>query len=66
MEYLRERAKNYIFMVIGLLVGFLLVSLIFQNPDYKFSISMLLFIFIIAELVHFMKWRKRKKEEESF
>lgn len=66
MVYLRERAKNYIFMVIGLLVGFLLVSLIFQNPDYKFSISMLLFIFIIAELVHFIKWRKGKKEEESF
>jgi len=66
MEYLRGRVKNYIFMVIGLLIGFLLVSLIFQNPDYKFSISTLLVVFIIAELMHFNKWRKDNKEEVNF
>jgi len=66
MEYLRGRVKNYIFMVIGLLIGFLLVSLIFQNPDYKFSISTLLIVFIIAELMHFKKWRKDNKEEVNF
>lgn len=66
MEYLKKRVKSFITVFIFLLIGFFIAGLIFEKPDYKTAIFAILLGLIIGELVAFMNWRKREKEEISF
>lgn len=59
--YLKQRFKNYIFVILGVLIGFLISELLFDKPDYTTAFIGVLLGLTIGELFVFMKWLKEKK-----
>ncbi len=38
-KYLKQRYRNYITLVVGLLIGFIVSGFLFDRPDYKTAAS---------------------------
>lgn len=53
-------------VALGLLIGFIIVTFLFDKPDYKSAIFAVLFGLIVGELFFFAKWSKEQKEEINF
>ena len=57
-KYLTHRFKNYIFVIFGLIIGFIISALLLDTPDYTTAIIAVLFGLTIGELFVFMNWIK--------
>ena len=63
--YLKERYKTYISITFGLLIGFIVVTFLFDKPDYKSAVVAILFGLIIGELLFYSRWSIRQKRERD-
>ncbi|PIC72914.1 hypothetical protein CSV69_14980 [Sporosarcina sp. P26b] len=63
--YLKERYKSYISISIGLLIGFVVVTFLFDQPDYTSGLVAILFGLIIGELLFYSRWSIRQKRERN-
>lgn len=61
--YLKKRYKNYASVAIGLLIGFIVVTILVDKPDYKSAMIAILIGLALGELFVFARWMKVKKEE---
>lgn len=59
-SYLKQRYKDYIFIILGILIGFLISELLFSKPDYPTAIIAVLSGLTIGELFIFRKWLKER------
>lgn len=65
-KYLKKRYKTYGSAVIGLLIGFIVVTFLFDKPDYKSAIIAVLIGLVIGELIVFSRWSKNQREKKNF
>lgn len=65
-KYLKKRYKAYMSVALGLIIGFIVVTFLFNKPDYMFAIFAILFGLIVGELFVFAKWSKDQKKEINF
>ncbi|ARK20914.1 hypothetical protein SporoP32a_04800 [Sporosarcina ureae] len=63
--YLKERYKSYISIAVGLLIGFIIVTFLFDQPDYTSGLVAILFGLIIGELLFYSRWSIRQKRERN-
>lgn len=66
LEYFEKRIKNYIFIIFGLLIGFLVVGLTNEDPDYKAGIIAVSIGLLIGELLVFITWMKNRNKNNDF
>lgn len=64
-RYLRKRYKTYVSIAFGLLIGFIVVTFLFDKPDYKSAIFAVSVGLIVGELYVFSKWSKDQKKEKN-
>ena len=64
--YLKERYKSYISITFGLLLGFIVVTFLFDRTDYKSGVVAILLGLIIGELLFYSRWSIRQKRNEIF
>ncbi|WP_313234705.1 hypothetical protein [Sporosarcina ureae] len=55
--------KSYIFVIVGLLIGFLIAGLAMESPDYKTGITVVSIGLLIGELLVFITWQKNKNNK---
>lgn len=60
--YLKQRYKSYLGLAIGVLIGFVLVRIFVDEPDYKFAMFPVLIGLACGELFVFMRWRNKQKK----
>jgi hypothetical protein len=65
MKYLKYRMKNYVAIVVGLLMGFLIARLLFERPDYLTGFIAATIGFVIVEFVVFVRWLRRNNIREN-
>lgn len=65
-KYLKNRYKTYRSVVIGLIIGFIVVTFLFDKPDYKSAMIAVLIGLMIGELIVFSRWLKDQREERDF
>lgn len=65
-KYLKKRYKTYGSAVIGLLIGFIVVTFLFDKPDYKSAMIAVLIGLMIGELIVFSRWSKDQKKKRTF
>ena len=65
-KYLKERYNTYGYVFLGLLIGFIVVTLLFDKPDYKSAIIAMALGLIIGELFVFFKWSKNRTREKTY
>ncbi|MCZ2260909.1 hypothetical protein, partial [Sporosarcina sp. G11-34] len=64
-RYLKKRYKTYVSVVFGLLIGFIVVTFLFDKPDYKSAILAVSVGLIVGELFVFSKWSKDRTKEKD-
>ena len=60
-RYLKKRYKTYVNITFGLLIGFIVVTFLFDKPDYKSAIIAILFGLIVGESFVFFRWFKAER-----
>ncbi|GIN99145.1 hypothetical protein J6TS1_50150 [Siminovitchia terrae] len=65
-RYLKKRYKTYLRVAFGLLIGFIVVTFLFDKQDYKSAIFAVLFGLIVGELFVFSKGSKDQKKEKNY
>jgi len=60
--YLKNSYKTYVNVAFGLLIGFIVVTFLFDKPDYKSAIIAVLIGAIVGELFVFSRWSKEQKK----
>ncbi len=63
-NYLKQRYKTYVHVLFGLLIGFIVATLLFDKPDYKSAIFAMALGLIVGESIVFFKWSKNKRKEK--
>lgn len=63
-EYFKGRVKSYIFLIIGLLIGFFIARITIETPDYKAGIIVVSIGLIIGELFIFITWVKNRNNSQ--
>lgn len=62
-EYFRQRYKHYLFIIIGLLIGYGICELIMEEPDYISGIICVASGLMIGETFMYIKWFQQKNNE---
>lgn len=62
-EYLQQRYKVYIQLLLGVLTGFAIAGLLFKNLDYRTVLLVLVIGFCAGELLNVRKWRKQRSSD---
>ncbi|WP_153720733.1 hypothetical protein [Sporosarcina cascadiensis] len=63
-EYFRKRIGSYLFIIIGLLIGFIVSGLTMQQPDYKSGILAVAIGLFIGESLMFLTWMKKGRQTD--
>lgn len=64
-RYLKKRYKTYASIAFGLLIGFIVVTFLFDKPDYKSAIIAVLLGLIVGESFVFSRWSKEQRKKEN-
>ncbi|MBM0065655.1 hypothetical protein [Alkalicoccobacillus gibsonii] len=57
-NYFFVRRKTYLFVIVGVVLGFLLSKVLFATPDYETATLVLILGLIAGESSFFYQWRK--------
>ena len=60
MQYLKYRAKNFVFAILGLFIGFLIAQLVYDEPDFSNGIIAVAIGLVIGEVIAFLWWLGRE------
>lgn len=61
--YLKHRYKSYLGLAIGALIGFVLVRIFVDEPDYPAAWLAITIGLILGELFVLIRWLRRRKIE---
>ncbi|ARK32497.1 hypothetical protein [Halalkalibacter krulwichiae] len=61
MSYFKQRMKQYKTVSISLLIGFIIVTLLFDKPDYPKALLAIVIGLLIGEAFVYLKWRRKNK-----
>lgn len=59
--YFRQRVKQYIFPIIGVLIGSIIGSFIFEEPNYVAGITCAVIGLLMGETFVYIKWLQKKE-----
>jgi len=62
MQYLKLRVKNYVAIIIGLLIGFIISQVMGEDSGISTAIIVIGIGFVIGELFVFISWFRRKPQ----
>ena len=61
-EYPKKRLKTYIFVILGILIGFIIGTFLWDNPDYTTALIAVILGLTIGEVFVFRKWLKEENK----
>ena len=63
--YLKRRLNIYLFVISGILIGFIIGTFLWDNPDYTTTLIAVIFGLTIGELFVFRKWLKEGNQNQQ-
>lgn len=63
--YFRQRYKHYLFIIIGVLIGYVISELVIDEPSYIVGIVCAVSGLVIGETFVYIKWFRQKNNKTN-
>ena len=62
-DYFKQRYKHYLYIIIGLLIGYVISELVIDEPSYIAGSVCVVSGLVIGETFMYIKWSRQKNNE---
>lgn len=64
-KYLKQRFEAYKSVLIGLIFGFIVITFLFEKPDFKSAMIAIGIGLVFGELIVYPRWLRNQRKKEN-
>jgi len=64
-RYIKQRLEAYKSIIVGLVFGFIVISYLFERPDFKSALLTIGIGLFFGEVIVYPRWLKSQKQKKS-